>query len=234
MFPPPFYGSLHLTYIWGSIAFWILVPWIGARFLNTRQRRWVRYGLIILTLAAEWGDDLNRYLDNNFFLNHDLPLHLCSYAIYLTCWALYTRSQTAFELAYFWGLAGASQAVFTPDLSPLKNHIYMFIFFFSHGIIILNVLWLVFVEKMRIRRGALWDVILVTNGIAFLTTFWDKLLNANYMYLCDKPQANSPFLIGGWPYYIIGMELFGILFMFLLYIPMWLHHDRQMRLQPAS
>ncbi|MFQ6606782.1 MAG: TIGR02206 family membrane protein [Fidelibacterota bacterium] len=233
MFPPPIYGSLHLAYIWGWFAVWIIIPWLGARFLNSRQRRWVRYGLIVLTLAAEWGDDLNRYLDNNFFWSHDLPLHLCSYAIYLTCWALFTHSQTAFELAYFWGLAGASQAVFTPDLSAVKNHTYMFIFFFSHGIIILNVLWLVFVEKMSLRRGSLWDVILVTNGIAFLTTFWDKILNANYMYLCDKPQANSPFLIGGWPYYIIGMELFGILFMFLLYIPMWLNQSRQIKLQSA-
>jgi len=212
----------------------VIIPWLGVRFLASHQRRWFRYGLIALTLAAEWGDDLNRYLDNNFFWSHDLPLHLCSYAIYLTCWALYMRSQTAFELAYFWGLAGASQAMFTPDLSALKNQTYIFIFFFSHGIIILNVLWLVFVEKMRIRRGALWDVILVTNGIAFLTTFWDKLLKANYMYLCEKPQANSPFLIGGWPFYIIGMELFGILIMFLLYLPMWLHQNRQMELQPAS
>ena len=50
----------------------------------------------------------------------------------------------------------------------------------------------------------------------------DYLLGANYMYLAVKPQVNNPFLIGDWPYYIIGLELATLLHAFLVYIPFYL------------
>ena len=42
------------------------------------------------------------------------------------------------------------------------------------------------------------------------------------MYLAEKPIANNPFLIGDWPYYIIGLELATLLHAFIVYIPFYL------------
>jgi len=37
-------------------------------------------------------------------------------SVYLTAWALITRSPRVYEVVYFWGLGGTIQALLTPDL----------------------------------------------------------------------------------------------------------------------
>ena len=39
------------------------------------------------------------------------------------------------------------------------------------------------------------------------------------MYLAHKPIADNPFLIGEWPWYIIGLELVLILHIAIIYLP---------------
>ena len=50
------------------------------------------------------------------------------------------------------------------------------------------------------------------------------MINANYMYLCIKPIANNPILIGEWPWYIISIELAGLLHFFIIYLPFGLRY----------
>jgi len=47
------------------------------------------------------------------------------------------------------------------------------------------------------------------------------LLGSNYMYLAIKPNVENPFLIGDWPYYIIGLELAVVLHAILVYLPFY-------------
>ena len=42
------------------------------------------------------------------------------------------------------------------------------------------------------------------------------------MYLSIKPIVDNPFLIGDWPYYIIGLELATLLHALLVHIPFYL------------
>ena len=39
------------------------------------------------------------------------------------------------------------------------------------------------------------------------------------MYLCTKPIVNNPFLMGEWPWYILSIELAGLLHFFIVYLP---------------
>jgi len=39
------------------------------------------------------------------------------------------------------------------------------------------------------------------------------------MYLAEKPMVNNPFLMGEWPWYIIGLELFLLLHIAIIYLP---------------
>jgi uncharacterized membrane protein YwaF len=41
------------------------------------------------------------------------------------------------------------------------------------------------------------------------------------MYLAIKPNVENPFLIGDWPYYIIGLELAVVLHAILVYLPFY-------------
>ena len=46
------------------------------------------------------------------------------------------------------------------------------------------------------------------------------ITDANYMYICEKPIVQSPFLIGEWPWYILSLEVIGLLMMLIAAIPM--------------
>ena len=47
------------------------------------------------------------------------------------------------------------------------------------------------------------------------------LLDSNYMYLSEKPIANNPFILGEWPWYILGFQFVGILHFLILYSPFY-------------
>ena len=84
----------------------------------------------------------------------------------------------------------------------------------------MNVLWLIVIENMRCRRGSFLDMILITNAGVFIISFVNSVLGGNYWFICQKPGGESPFIIGEWPLYFIGFEMFGILVLGLFYIPM--------------
>ena len=40
------------------------------------------------------------------------------------------------------------------------------------------------------------------------------------MYLCTKPGVASPFLVGDWPWYLLGLEVVALLLMAIASLPM--------------
>ncbi len=227
------YGSLHLKYILMGLAMWTIIPFIGKKLLNKSHIRAVAYILIILTIGQEIINDSYLIFKGLWQLSSSLPLHMCGFSLFLTSWALYSKEQTAFELAYFWGIAGSTQAIFTPDVTGIWNPIGIFIFFFSHSIIVLNVIWLMVVDGMRLRRSSLINTIILTNGFSFIISIFNYAVNGNYWFLCAKPISNSPFLIGDWPFYLLSIQIAGIILMGLIYLP-WLPYFRRLRLQTES
>ena len=86
---------------------------------------------------------------------------------------------------------------------------------------------------MRCRKNSLLNTILVTNGAIFIIGIINSAIGngANYWFICEKPSGESPFLIGEWPYYLFTFQLAGILFMSLIYLPMWFTVNRNERLE---
>ena len=224
----------HNSYLLGLLLMWIILPLIGKKFLSKDQQRNVVFILIAITFLQELLHYFFKINLNTFDIAQDLSLHMCGISVFISCYALYTKNQAAFELSFFWGLAGALQAVLTPD--PTRFHfgyISTFWSFLSHGIIIMNVFWLIFVDKMRCRKNSLLNTILVTNGAIFIIGIINSAIGngANYWFICEKPSGDSPFLIGEWPYYLFTFQLAGILFMSLIYLPMWFTVNRNKQLE---
>ena len=221
----PTFGFKHNTYIIGCLVIWLGLPFIGKNYLNPFQRIIVAIFLAGLTIFQEVLFDIFQIYIDDFFLGDDLSLHMCGFSLFLTSYALWKKSQAAFELAYFWGLAGALQAILTPDPTRWPyGDISIFWNFLSHGIIILNVVWLVWVDGMRCRKGSFLNAFLITNGVMFIMGYVNMILGkgANYWFLCAKPGGDSPFLIGEWPYYLFTFELVAFSMMGLTYLPMWI------------
>ena len=224
----------HNSYLLGLLLMWIILPLIGKKFLSKDQQRNVVFILIAVTLLQELLHYFFKINLNKFDMAQDLSLQMCGISVFISCYALYTKNQAAFELSFFWGLAGALQAVLTPD--PTRFHfgyISTFWSFLSHGIIIMNVFWLIFVDNMRCRKNSLLNTILVTNGAIFIIGIINNAIgnSANYWFICEKPSGDSPFLIGEWPYYLFTFQLAGILFMSLIYLPMWFTVNRNKQLE---
>jgi len=125
-----------------------------------------------------------------------------------------------FEVAYFAGIGGSSQAVLTPDLwAPFLS--YPTIYFFSaHGGLITAVLTLVWSGQARPRPGCLWRTLLVLNIYAAFVSAFNAAFGTNYMYLCRKPAGASLLdHLGPWPWYILSGEILALAVFWLLWLP---------------
>jgi hypothetical integral membrane protein (TIGR02206 family) len=134
------FGTTHNLYMAGTLFVCVLVLFIGSKVLDAQQRRMMVIVLITLSLGQEIIDDILRWNAGVWRVANDLPLHMCGFSLITSTYALYTRSQSAFELSYFWCLGGALQAIVTPDPGRFPLDVSVFWNFLSHRIIILNVL----------------------------------------------------------------------------------------------
>ena len=146
-----------------------------------------------------------------------LPLQLCDVAILLAAAALWTRWPLLVEVTYFWGLAGTTQALLTPDLpQPFPTYPY-FQYYIAHGGTVAAALILVVGLRIAPRPWAVARVFGITAVYAGLVFAVDVVTGADYMFLRARPV--SPSLLdelGPWPWYIlsataIGLVLFAVL-----------------------
>lgn len=163
------------------------------------------YGLLTLPLAE--------------FAREFLPVHVCDAAVFVAAWMLWTRNQQAYEIAYFWGLAGTLQAILTPDLAEPFPTYWFFRYFLAHGGIVIAALLATWGLRMRPRRGAVLRIFVLSNLYMGAVALIDWLLGANYMFLREPPAGKSPFFFLPWPWYIPFLEAVGLALVVLLYLP---------------
>lgn len=232
------FGASHVVAMGVIAAAAITIPTVGAL---VRSKRLVR-GLarfIAAALVLEWVVYIVVSLSAKnwtVFYQKALPLHICGAGIFLTAWVLVTGRQRSFEIAYFWGIAGTLQAILTPDLQVAYPSYWFFTYFFTHGAIVVGVLYAVVAMKLRLQRGALWRGFVVTNLFMVVVGLADWLLGANYMFLRHAPRGESPFFFLPWPWYILFIEGVGLAIAAALAAPFWIADWRTRRAagQPAA
>src|SRR5262249_6371473 len=82
-------------------------------------------------------------------LGNALPMNLCDWATIAVIAACLTRAQRAYELAYFWSLAGTLQGLVTPDVNYPFPEPQFIVFMAGHALIIAAVLYLTFGTGLR-------------------------------------------------------------------------------------
>ncbi len=150
-----------------------------------------------------------------------LPFHLCRLMWFNSMIVLLTRNQIAFELLLFVGMIGGMHSMLTPEFTHGTDPVLMFDYFLVHGGLIAIPMYCVFVLGMKPRKKAWFKSFLYLQFFVVTVGLIDYFLGANYMYLAVKPTVENPFLIGDWPYYIIGLELATLLHAFLVHIPFY-------------
>src|SRR5262245_36975040 len=148
---------------------------------------------------------------------YSLPLQLCDVAIFVAAAALWTRRPLLVEVTYFWGLAGTTQALLTPDLPQHFPSYPYWQYYVAHGGVVAAALVLVVGLRIHPRRRAVLRVFAITFGYSAVVGFVDAVTKANYMYLRAKPASATLLdVLGPWPWYIgsaalVAMALFTVL-----------------------
>ncbi len=153
--------------------------------------------LVALYLAAEWTTGRLSLLDL-------LPLHLCDLAIFVAVWALLTRHPLAYEILWYWAMAGTTLAMLTPDVAGRFPDWRWIAYFSLHGLVVVSALTLTFGYGLRPRRGSSARIFILTIGYAIVVGGVNALTGSNFLYLSRKPA--EPTLLdafGPWPFYVV-------------------------------
>ncbi len=146
-----------------------------------------------------------------------LPLHLCNISYFICILVLLNKKQWMYEWALLLALPSALNALATPELIWGSSNWHIFEYYFTHGVLIFVPLYLMFVMNYKLRILSWWKIFLRAQ-IAFLIVFiFNFILDTNYMFLLSKPLVNNPFIIGDWPFYILFVQLIGLLHIVLIY-----------------
>jgi hypothetical integral membrane protein (TIGR02206 family) len=150
-----------------------------------------------------------------------LPLHLCSMLVWIAAIMLLTRSFALYEFVYFLGIAGATQAVITPDAGPFGfPHYRFFQVIISHSLIVLSALYMTTVEGFRPTLRSAVRVFLGLNVYALLVGAVNATIGSNYLFLSAKPETASLMdVLPPWPWYLAVLEAIAVLSLALLYLP---------------
>ena len=208
--------------VWNSITllFIVFVIFIAKR-LDYKFQSTLARSLAIL-VAIEFVAVQGYYIYQGTWTPQDsLPFHLCRLMWFNAMIVLFTRHQVAFELSLFIGMIGGLHSLLTPEFTHGVDVILLIDYFLVHGGLIAIPLYCVFVLGMRPRKMAWLKAFVYLQILVVSVAIIDFLLGANYMYLAVKPNVENFFLIGEWPYYIIGLELAILLHAFVVYLPFY-------------
>ena len=214
-----FLGKAHLA----ALAALVLLNLFLLRFRHASDAtktvlRWV-LALILWTNEFAW--HYWNYSVGKWTVHTMLPLHLCSILVWLGGLMLVTKSYRIYEFMYLLGIAGAIQALVTPDLGIYGfPHFRFFQTFLSHGLIVSSAIYMTVVEGFRPTAKSILRVVIWTNVYALLVFFLNSAIGSNYLMINHKPDLPSLLdLLPDWPIYILYMELIGFVSVLLLYLP---------------
>jgi hypothetical integral membrane protein (TIGR02206 family) len=158
----------------------------------------------------------------------NLPLHLCSLAIWLSALMLLARGARIYELVYLLGIPGALQALLTPDAGPYGfPHFRFFQALLSHGLIVTAAVYMTAAEGFRPLPASLVRVLLIGNLYALVIFFVNRALGSNYLFVNHKLDTASILdVLPDWPWYLLYIELLGAGMILLLYMPFLIHDLR--------
>ena len=212
-------GSAHV----GAL---LVIAWLNIALATSSQasrgtHRRIRVGLAVGLWLAEASWQVWNVAMGTWSVQTMLPLNFCSALIWLCGIMLLRRNYAIYEFAYFLGIGGALQYLATPDLGPYGfPHFRFFQTFASHGLLLTAPIYMTLAEGFRPTWRSFRRVVVFANIYVIVVFGVNLALGSNYLMLRAKPATPSLLdVLPDWPYYILGMELIGLLSCLVLYLP---------------
>ncbi len=201
----------------------------GGRHEHVVRRR-VCWSLGAVVIAAVVFSQVHQLVIGTWSVQESLPLHLCDVGLFVVAAALFGLGaspprgtmlwQRCFELSYYWGVGGTTQALVTPDTVDTFPGLSCIRYFITHGSIIVGVAVMMLGLGMRPRPDSAPRAWVITLGAGLVVFAFDALTGANYMYLLGPPQNPTLYdAFGPWPWALLGLAAFGTVMIHGLYLP---------------
>jgi len=176
-----------------------------------RRLRWLM-AAIFLFWEVEW--QVWFIVTDQWSAARQLPLHMCSIMIWVGVYALLTKDARTYPFLYFFGIGASLQAVLTPDATFDFPHVRFLNTMLSHGLLVVVGFWVLVVERYRPTWRDVGVCMLVLNVYALFIYPVDLWIDANYLYVVDKPATASLLdFFPDWPWYLLLLEgLAAVLF----------------------
>ncbi len=214
------FGTGHLLAMLTLVVMGVALVYPAARWLTRGQARALGVALAVFMFIEELVDRGYHVALGDDFWGHLLPLQMCGASVFLVMFLLVTHSRLVFHLVYFWGLGGASMAILTPDIAYAFPHLLHITYFASHALIVIGVVYMMANYGYRPTLRSLLTVIIFSNVYLLCMFPVNWLLGTNFLFISEKPETGSLLdFMGPWPWYVVGMEVVGILIFCLLYVP---------------
>ncbi len=198
--------------------------------MDIRLRYVLAFALIVCEMSYFWRLVGVPSLEPNP-VDH-LPITVCGWCVIFASYMIIGKSQTLFDICYFWLFSGTVFALITPTVitytGPTRFRYYQF--WLEHTLGYVAVFYMIFVHGMRPTvRSAVksYVALIVLAGVAF---FANQIIGpgANYLFMA-KPEDTPSILDILPPNYGLRLVIMaGVvsLMFFLSYLP-WLAKDRK-------
>lgn len=168
-----------------------------------------------------------------------LPITVCGWVAVFGSFMVIGKSQTLFDLCYFWAFSGSIFALITPTVitftGPTRFRYYQF--WTEHLVCYIAVFYMIFVHKMRPYFKSLIKAYIGLVILAVIAYYTNTLIGpgANYLFMA-RPEATPSILDILPPNFalriIIMAAVISLLF-FASYLP-WYLKDRKAKLKTAN
>ena len=161
-----------------------------------------------------------------------LPITVCGWAVIFASFMVVGKSQTLFDICYFWTLAGSVFALITPTVitytGPTRYRYYQF--WVEHLIGYIAIFYMIFVHKMRPNKKSILKAYASLVTLAVIAYFANQIIGpgANYLYMA-KPEDTPSILDFLPPNFALRLGVMAavVTLLFLLaYLP-WFIKDRK-------
>ena len=224
MFGTPFqiFGTVHLITIFSVIIVSVFLP----KFYKNKSESdkslmsKIIAGIIAAHVIISPYKDLY-LLANPYDWRETIPLHMCDLSEIFLAWFLLGGPKILYKCAFFWGIAGATAAIITPDIS---HHDLDYVFFMiGHGMIVIGVMYATIALNNRPYAKDILTVSFITACILLPITYIINLIlgePANFWYLMAKPAGASPMdIFPEPPFHLLVLVPLAISVFFIIYTP---------------
>jgi hypothetical integral membrane protein (TIGR02206 family) len=161
-------------------------------------------------------------MNNNWNLEEDLPLHLCSFSNLIVISMLFIKpNKKVFEFLFYCGFLGGFVSILTPQLNYYDGGWFMYLsYYVSHSIIMLVPLYMFYNLDYKLSKYSWLRTFGILNILMVIILPLNFIIGkgSNYMYLYEAPQIKNPLVFGDWPFYIINWEVIILVLFYLTYL----------------